>query len=111
SRIASSEGIRDEEGQKTQDKKIIKKLMNKFLKKDRKPPTKLTRPKTRWICKFFKLNEDNTKDICQISRCYKILACFGSPSTMKTHLSGKHQITRAIAIIKKKELKKSFSTI
>lgn len=67
------------------------------LLKGRKPPTKATKPKTSWVWKFFQLNEDNTKTICQINGCEKMFAWCGSPSSMKTHLSGAHQITQAIA--------------
>jgi len=64
----------------------------------KKPPTKVTRPKTSWVWKFFQFNEDNTKTICQINGCKKMLAWCGSPSSMKTHLLGTHQINKAIAI-------------
>src|ERR1043165_1212154 len=43
------------------------------LSKKRKPPSKNTRPRTSWVWKFFKLNEDNTKTICQIEGCEKSL--------------------------------------
>jgi hypothetical protein len=52
-------------------------------KKERKPPSKTTKPKSSWIWKFFKLNEDNTKVICQIGGCDKTLAWCGSPNSMK----------------------------
>jgi len=45
-----------------------------LLKKERKPPSRITKPKTSWVWKFFKLNEDNTKTICQINGCEKMLA-------------------------------------
>ena len=74
-------------------------INKQFLsKKERKPPTKITRPKTSWVWKFFQLNEDNTKTICQISGCEKMLVWCGSPSSMATHLLGAHQITKAIAL-------------
>ena len=43
------------------------------LSKKRKPPSKNTRPRTSWVWKFFELNEDNTKAICQIEGCEKSL--------------------------------------
>ncbi|CAG8501686.1 hypothetical protein GLOIN_2v1483279 [Rhizophagus irregularis DAOM 181602=DAOM 197198] len=67
-------------------------------KKEKKPPTKTTKLKTSWVWRFFKFNENNTKVICQIGECGKTLAWCGSPSSMKTHLSDAHQITKAIAI-------------
>ena len=74
-------------------------INKQFLsKKEKKPPTKITRPKTSWVWKFFQLNEDNTKTICQISGCEKMLVWCGSPSSMATHLLGAHQITKAIAL-------------
>ncbi|CAB4487799.1 unnamed protein product [Rhizophagus irregularis] len=69
-----------------------------LLMKERKPPSKITKPKTSWIWKFFQFNDDNTKTICQINGCEKMLAWCGSPSSMKTHLSGMHKITKAIAM-------------
>jgi hypothetical protein len=67
-------------------------------KKKRKPPTKVTKPKTSWVWKFFKFNENNTKVICQISGCERMLTWCGSPSSLSTHLSGTHNITKEIAI-------------
>src|SRR3989337_1642200 len=64
----------------------------------RKPPTKITKPKTSWVWKFFKLNEDNTKAICQINGCEKMLTWCGSPSSLLTHLSGTHNITKEISM-------------
>jgi hypothetical protein len=72
--------------------------IERFSPKKRKPPSKITRPRTSWIWKFFKVTEDNTKVICQIEGCGKILSWCGSPSTMKTHLSGIHHITKGNAI-------------
>jgi len=69
-----------------------------LLKKERKPPTKATKPKTSWVWSFFQFNEDNTKTICQIRGCDRMFVWCGSPSTMKTHLTGTHQITKAIAM-------------
>src|SRR5439155_10947011 len=69
-----------------------------LLEKEKKPPTKVTRPKTSWVWKFFQFNENNTKTICQINGCKKILAWCGSPSSMKTHLLGIHQINKAIVM-------------
>ncbi|CAB4474016.1 unnamed protein product [Rhizophagus irregularis] len=69
-----------------------------LLMKERKPPSKITKPKTSWVWKFFQFNDDNTKTICQINGCEKMLAWCGSPSSMKTHLSGMHKITKAIAM-------------
>src|ERR1051325_2975014 len=68
------------------------------LLKESKAPAKATRPKTSWVWKFFQFNEDNTKTICQINGCKKMFVWCGSPSSMKTHLSGTHQITQAIAM-------------
>ena len=68
------------------------------LLKKKKPLSKITKPKTSWVWKFFQFNEDNTKTICQIKGCERILAWCGSPSSMTTHLSGVHQITKAIAM-------------
>ena len=67
-------------------------------KKERKPPTKTTKPKTSWVWRFFQFNEDNTKAICQINGCERVFVWCGSPSTMKTHLSSAHKITKAIAM-------------
>lgn len=67
-------------------------------KKERKPPIKTTKPKTSWVWKFFEFNDDNAKTICQINGCEKMLAWCGSPSSMKAHLLGSHQITKAIAM-------------
>jgi len=64
----------------------------------RKPPTKITKPKTSWVWKFFILNEDNTKAICQISGCETMLTWCGSPSSLSTHLIGTHKITKEIAM-------------
>src|SRR5947199_13715 len=69
-----------------------------LLDKERKLPTKITKPKTSWIWRFFQFNEDNTKVICQINGCEKVFSWCGSPSTMKAHLSGTHQITEFIAM-------------
>jgi len=81
----------------------------------KKPPTKVTRPKTSWVWKFFQFNEDNTKTICQINGCKKMLAWCGSPSSMKTHLLGAHQISKTVAMRYQeeelKELKKSDDNI
>ncbi len=86
-----------------------------LLKKERKPPSRITKPKTSWVWKFFKLNEDNTKTICQINGCEKMLAWCGSPSSMKTHLLGAHQISKTVAMRYQeeelKELKKSDDNI
>ncbi|CAB4415522.1 unnamed protein product [Rhizophagus irregularis] len=60
--------------------------INENISKRRKPKT--TRPKSSWIWKFFKETENNTKVICQIEGCGKILKWCSSPSTMNTHLSG-----------------------
>jgi len=46
--------------------------IERFSPKKRKPPSRITRPKTSWIWKFFKETEDNTKVICQIEGCEKI---------------------------------------
>ncbi|CAB4460051.1 unnamed protein product [Rhizophagus irregularis] len=63
--------------------------------KERKPLSKITKPKTSWVWKFFQFNDDNTN---QINGCKKMLAWCGSPSSMKTHLLGIHKITKAIAM-------------
>lgn len=78
-----------------EDAEINKKSSSK---KERKPPTKITKPKTSWVWAFFKTNEDNSKTICQIEGCGKMLTWCGSPSSMKIHLSGTHNITKAIAM-------------
>ena len=63
-----------------------------------KKSNKIRRPKTSWIWNFFKgADEDNTKVICQFEGCGKVLKWCGSPSSMKTHLSGTHHITKGIA--------------
>ena len=49
-------------------------INNQSSKKERQPPSKVTKPRTSWVWKFFKLNEDNTKTICQIDGCDKMLA-------------------------------------
>ena len=72
-------------------------VINENISKKRNLPNKITRPKTSWIWKFFKETEDNTKVICQFKGCGKILKWYGSPSTMKIHLSGSHHITKGIA--------------
>src|SRR3954467_11569586 len=51
-----------------------------LLEKEKKPPTKVIRPKKSWVWKFFQFNENNTKTICQINGCKKMLAWCGSPS-------------------------------
>ena len=82
-----------------QSSKIIDDIeINKQSKKERTPPSKTTKPKTSWIWKFFKLNKDNTKTICQIDSCEKMLAWCGSSSSMKTHLLGVHQISKTVAM-------------
>jgi hypothetical protein len=81
--------ISDEEDGENNEEKLLKK---------RKPPSKNTRPRTSWVWKFFKLNEDNTKAICQIEGCEKSLIWCGSPSSLQTHLSGVHHITKAISM-------------
>ena len=46
---------------------IIDDIEAEFLeisKQSRRPPTKIRRPKTSWVWKFFELNKDNTKAIC-----------------------------------------------
>ncbi|CAB4476563.1 unnamed protein product [Rhizophagus irregularis] len=53
--------------------------INENVSKKRKPPSKITRPKTSWC---------------------------GSPSSMKTHLSGTHHITKGIAMSYLKALQK-----
>jgi hypothetical protein len=89
-------------------------LRTEFLeinkKPEKKPPTKITRPKTSWVWKFFKLNEDNTKATCQISGCEKKLAWCGSPSSLSAHLSGTHHITKDIAMKHQEEELKNPST-
>jgi hypothetical protein len=72
--------------------------ISKQSKQPRRPPTKIRRPKTSWVWKFFELNKDNTKVICQISGCNKMLTWCGSPSSLSTHLSGTHGITKEIAM-------------
>src|SRR5581483_5109128 len=72
--------------------------ISKMPKQPRRPPTKTRRPKTSWVWKFFELNKDNTKAICQISGCNKMLTWCGSPSSLSTHLSGTHGITKEIAM-------------
>jgi len=79
-------------------------------KSKRKPPTKITRPKTSWVWRFFKFNEDNTKVICQIKGCGKMLSWCGSPSSLSTHLSGTHHITKDIAMKHNEEELKNPST-
>ncbi|GES76109.1 zinc finger BED domain-containing protein 1-like [Rhizophagus clarus] len=74
--------------------------------KQHKAPTKIRRPKTSWVWQFFELNRDNTKAVCQISGCEKMLTWCGSPSSLATHLSGTHGITKEIAIkYEEKELR------
>jgi hypothetical protein len=63
----------------------------------KKPHNKITRPKTSWIWKFFKETENSANVTCQIEGCEKILKWCGSPSSMKTHLSGTHHITKGTA--------------
>jgi hypothetical protein len=86
---------------------IIDDVRTEFLEINKKPkknpPTKTTKPKTSWVWKFFKLNEDNTKAICQINGCERMLAWCGSPSSLSTHLSGTHQITKDIAMKRQEE--------
>lgn len=72
-------------------------INERFSSKKRKPPSKNTRPKTSWIWKFFKETEGNSKVICEIEGCGKIFTWCGSPSSMKTHLSGTHHITKGNA--------------
>ncbi|CAB4489074.1 unnamed protein product [Rhizophagus irregularis] len=67
-------------------------------KQSKQPPIKTTRPKTSWVWKFFELNKDNSKALCQISGCSKMLKWCGSPSSLSTHLSGTHGITKDIAM-------------
>ena len=71
--------------------------IERFSPEKRKPPIKNTKPRTSWIWNFFKKTEDDTKLICQIEGCGKIFAWCGSPSSMKTHLSGIHHITKGNA--------------
>lgn len=71
--------------------------INENVSKKRKPSNKITRPKSSWVWKFFKGTEDGTKVICLINGCEKMLKWCGSPSSMKTHLSGTHHITKGIA--------------
>ena len=86
-----------------EDMEINKKSSSK---KEKKPPTKSTKPKTSWVQAFFETSEDNSKTICQIEGCEKVLAWCGSPSSMKIHLSGTHNITKASAMkLKEGELK------
>ncbi|CAB4410475.1 unnamed protein product [Rhizophagus irregularis] len=66
--------------------------------KQQKASTKIRRPKTSWVWQFFELNKDNTKAVCQISGCEKMLTWCGSPSSLATHLSGAHGITKEIAM-------------
>ncbi|CAB5366387.1 unnamed protein product [Rhizophagus irregularis] len=66
--------------------------------KQQKASTKIRRSKTSWIWQFFELNKDNTKAVCQISGCEKMLTWCGSPSLLATHLSGAHGITKEIAM-------------
>ncbi|CAB5215823.1 unnamed protein product [Rhizophagus irregularis] len=72
--------------------------INENVPKKRKPPSKITRPKTSWVWNFFRETEDGSKVICQIEGCEKMLKWCGSPSSMKTHLSGTHHITKGIAV-------------
>ncbi|CAB5381378.1 unnamed protein product [Rhizophagus irregularis] len=77
-------------------------------KQSKQPPIKTTRPKTSWVWKFFELNKDNSKALCQISGCSKMLKWCGSPSSLSTHLSGTHGITKDIAMkCNEEELKNS----
>jgi hypothetical protein len=71
--------------------------IERFSPEKRKPPSKSTRPRTSWIWKFFKETEDKTKIICQIEGCGKVFVWCGFPSSMKTHLSGMHYITKGNA--------------
>ena len=71
--------------------------INERISKKRKPRSKITRPKTSWIWKFFKEIENSANVICQIEGCEKMLKWCGSPSSMKTHLSGAHHITKGTA--------------
>lgn len=71
--------------------------IERFSPEKRKPPSKSTRPRTSWIWKFFKETEDKTKIICQIEGCGKVFVWCGSPSSMNTHLSGMHYITKGNA--------------
>ncbi|GBB86714.1 hypothetical protein RclHR1_01310010 [Rhizophagus clarus] len=71
--------------------------INENVSKKRKPPSKIIKPKTSWVWKFFRETEDGSKVICLIEGCEKMLKWYGSPSSMKTHLSGTHHITKGIA--------------
>jgi hypothetical protein len=85
--------------------------INENISTKRKPPSKITRPKTSWIWKFFKETEDNTKVVCQIEGCGKMFKWCGSPSSMKTHLSGSHHITKGIAANYLEALQKDDQTL
>jgi hypothetical protein len=71
--------------------------IDKQSKQPERPPTKTRRPKTSWVWKFFVLDNDNVKAICQISGCNKMLAWCGSPSSLSVHLFT-HGITKEIAM-------------
>jgi len=71
--------------------------INERVSPKKRNPAIRTRPKTSWIWNFFKETEDKAKVICQIEGCRKIFVWCGSPSSMKTHLSGIHHITKGIA--------------
>ncbi|CAB5349854.1 unnamed protein product [Rhizophagus irregularis] len=90
--IEESENDPDYEAKDTEYLEISKQS------KQQKASTKIRRPKTSWVWQFFELNKDNTKAICQISGCEKMLTWCGSPSSLATHLSGAHGITKEIAM-------------
>src|SRR6266511_1131301 len=60
--------ISDNENDENNEKETSEELLKK-----RKLPSRNTRPRTSWVWKFFELNEDNTKAICQIEGCEKSL--------------------------------------
>src|SRR5256714_12502584 len=82
-----------------QSSKIIDDIeINKQSKKERTPPSKITKPKTNWVWKFFKLNENNIKTICQIDSYEKMLVWCDFSSSIKIHLLGVHQISKTVTM-------------
>ena len=53
-----------------------------------------TKPKSSFVWKFFSQPIDG-KVCCQVANCNTVLGYHNTPSTMKTHLYNKHQITKA----------------
>ncbi|CAG8673020.1 6706_t:CDS:1, partial [Scutellospora calospora] len=78
--------------------------------KRKKKAKSSTKPKTSFVWQFFSQPIDG-KVHCQIANCKAILEYCNTPSTMQSHLHGKHQITKAL--LKRKsaeELRKTGSS-